>query len=144
MDRRGNGPSDGSRSLTRLLLDTHAFLWAIAEPKKLSSKARNAITKLENSLYVSPITAYELSYKHQQGKLPSGTAMVTSFARQVAHLYASELPICAPHTLAAGQLDWEHKDPFDRILAAQAMVEGLTLVTANEDLQAFEPVATLW
>ncbi|WP_235564291.1 PIN domain-containing protein [Arthrobacter sp. Soil762] len=46
--------------------------------------------------------------------------------------------------MAAGQLDWDHKDPFDRILAAQAMVEGLTLVTADEDLHAFEPVTTLW
>jgi PIN domain nuclease of toxin-antitoxin system len=130
--------------MTQLLLDTHVFLWAISEPKRLSSKARSAITKLENQVYVSPVTAYELSYKHRQGKLPSGTAIVTSFARQVAHLYASELPVSAPHTLAAGQLDWEHKDPFDRILAAQAMVEGLTLVTADEDLRAFEPVATLW
>jgi PIN domain nuclease of toxin-antitoxin system len=130
--------------VTRLLLDTHVFLWAIAEPKRLSSKARNAITKLDNQVYVSPVTAYELSYKHRQGKLPSGAAIVTSFARQVAHLYASELSISAPHTLAAGQLEWHHTDPFDRILAAQAMVEGLTLVTADEDLQAFEPVATLW
>jgi PIN domain nuclease of toxin-antitoxin system len=130
--------------MTQLLLDTHVFLWSISEPKRLSSKARSAITKLENQVYVSPVTAYELSYKHRQGKLPSGTAIVTSFARQVAHLYASELPVSAPHTLAAGQLDWEHKDPFDRILAAQAMVEGLTLVTADEDLRAFEPVATLW
>jgi PIN domain nuclease of toxin-antitoxin system len=130
--------------MTQLLLDTHVFLWSISEPKRLSSKARSAITKLENQVYVSPVTAYELSYKHRQGKLPSGTAIVTSFARQVAHLYASELPVSAPHTLAAGQLDWEHKDPFDRILAAQAMVEGLTLVTADENLQAFEPVTTLW
>ena len=127
----------------RLLLDTHVFLWALAEPKKLS-KARNAITKLENSVYVSPMTAYELSYKHHQGKLPAGAAIVASFGRQVAHLYASELAISAPHALAAGQLDWEHKDPFDRILAAQAMVEGLTLVTADQDLHAFEPVTTLW
>ena len=130
--------------MTQLLLDTHVFLWSISEPKRLSGKARSAITKLENQVYVSPVTAYELSYKHRQGKLPSGTAIVTSFARQVAHLYASELPLSAPHTLAAGQLDWEHKDPFDRILAAQAMVEGLTLVTADENLQAFEPVTTLW
>lgn len=130
--------------MTRLLLDTHVFLWAIAEPKRLSSKARNAISKLDNQVYVSPVTAYELSYKHRQGKLPSGAAIVTSFARQVAHLYASELSISTPHTLAAGQLEWQHRDPFDRILAAQAMVEGLTLVTADEDLQAFEPVATLW
>lgn len=128
----------------RLLLDTHVFLWALAEPKKLSTKARNAITKLENSVYVSPMTAYELSYKHHQGKLPSGAAIVASFGRQVAHLYASELAISAPHTLAAGQLDWEHKDPFDRILVAQAMVEGLTLVTADQELHAFEPVTTLW
>jgi PIN domain nuclease of toxin-antitoxin system len=128
----------------QLLLDTHVFLWSISEPKRLSSKARSAISKLENQVYVSPVTAYELSYKHRQGKLPSGAAIVTSFALQVAHLYASELSISAPHTLAAGQLDWEHKDPFDRILAAQAMVEGLTLVTADENLRAFEPVTTLW
>lgn len=128
----------------RLLLDTHVFLWAIAEPKRLSSKARSSITKLENQIYVSPATAYELSYKHRQGKLPAGAAIVASFGRQVAHLYASELTVSSPHTLAAGQLDWDHKDPFDRILAAQAMVEGLTLVTADEDLQAFGSVATLW
>lgn len=128
----------------RLLLDTNVFLWALAEPKKLSTKARNAISKLENSVYVSPVTAYELSYKHHQGKLPSGAAIVASFGRQVAHLYATELTVSAPHALAAGQLEWEHKDPFDRILAAQAMVEGLTLVTADQDLQAFAPVTTLW
>jgi PIN domain nuclease of toxin-antitoxin system len=128
----------------QLLLDTHVFLWSIAEPKRLSGKARNAITKLENQVYVSPVTAYELSYKHHQGKLPSGAAIVTSFGRQIAHLYASELGVSAPHALAAGQLDWDHKDPFDRLLAAQAMVEGLTLVTADQNLQAFEPVATLW
>jgi PIN domain nuclease of toxin-antitoxin system len=130
--------------MMRLLLDTHVFLWAVAEPKRLSSKARSSITKLENQIFVSPVTAYELSYKHCQGKLPSGTAIVTSFGRQLARLYASELAVSTPHTLAAGQLNWDHKDPFDRMLAAQAMVEGLTLVTADEDLQAFEPVATLW
>ncbi|MHC6592037.1 type II toxin-antitoxin system VapC family toxin [Arthrobacter sp. C152] len=128
----------------RLLLDTHVFLWAIAEPRRRSPKAKNAVTKLENQVFVSPVTAYELSYKHQQGKLPSGAAIVTSFGRQIAHLYASELAISAPHALAAGQLDWDHKDPFDRLLVAQAMVEGFTLVTADEALQAFAPVATLW
>jgi PIN domain nuclease of toxin-antitoxin system len=130
--------------MMRLLLDTHVFLWAVAEPKRLSTKARSSITKLENQVFVSPVTAYELSSKHRQGKLPFGAAIVTSFGRQVAHLYASELAVSSPHTLAAGQLDWGHKDPFDRMLAAQAMVEGLTLVTADEDLQAFGPVATLW
>ncbi|TQJ34238.1 type II toxin-antitoxin system VapC family toxin [Arthrobacter sp. SLBN-122] len=128
----------------QLLLDTHVFLWSIAEPKKLSAKARNAIIKLENHVYVSPVTAYELSYKHRQGKLPSGAAIVTSFGRQIAHLYASELGISASHALAAGQLEWDHRDPFDRLLAAQAMVEGFTLVTADQNLQAFEPVTTLW
>lgn len=130
--------------MTRLLLDTHVFLWSIAEPRRLSSKARNAITKLENQVFVSPVTAYELSYKHRQGKLPCGAAIVPSFQRQIAHLYASELGISAQHALAAGQLEWDHKDPFDRTLAAQAMVEGFTLVTADEHLQAFPPVTTLW
>lgn len=128
----------------QLLLDTHVFLWAIAEPKRLSTKARNAITKLDNQVFVSAATAYELSYKHQQGKLPAGAAIVAGFGRQLAHLYASELVVGASHALAAGQLDWAHKDPFDRLLAAQAMVEGFTLVTADENLQAFEPAPTLW
>lgn len=130
--------------MTQLLLDTHVFLWSIAEPRRLSTKARNAITKLENQVFVSPVTAYELSYKHRQGKLPSGAAIVASFGRQIAHLYASELGISAPHALAAGQLEWDHKDPFDRVLAAQAMVDGFTLVTADEQLHAFAPVTTLW
>jgi len=97
--------------LKRLLLDTNVFPWALAEPKKLSTKARNAITTLENSVYVSPITAYELSHKHHQGRLPTGAAIVASFGRQVAHLYASELALSAPHALAAGQLDWEPCPP---------------------------------
>lgn len=130
--------------MTQLLLDTHVFLWAIAEPRKLSSKARNAITKLENQVFVSPVTAYELSYKHRQGKLPSGAAIVASFGRQIAHLYAAEIGIGTSHAVAAGQLDWDHKDPFDRLLAAQAMVEGFTLVTADDHLRAFDPVPTLW
>jgi len=128
----------------QLLLDTHVFLWALAEPKRLSAKAKNAITKLENQVFVSPVTAYELSYKHRQGRLPAGAAIVSSFGRQVSHLYAAEIGISAHHALAAGQLDWDHKDPFDRMLAAQAMVEGFTLVTADENIQAYGPVATLW
>ncbi|WP_045730685.1 type II toxin-antitoxin system VapC family toxin [Pseudarthrobacter chlorophenolicus] len=128
----------------KLLLDTHTFLWAIAEPRRLSTKARNAITKLDNQVFVSPVTAYELSYKHRLGRLPAGAAIVASFGRQLAHLYASEIPLSASHSLAAGQLDWDHKDPFDRLLAAQAMVEGFSLVTADDALHAFEPVATLW
>jgi PIN domain nuclease of toxin-antitoxin system len=62
--------------MMRLLLDTHVFLWAVAEPKRLSSKARSSISKLENQVFVSPVTAYELSYKHRQGKLPAGAAIV--------------------------------------------------------------------
>jgi PIN domain nuclease of toxin-antitoxin system len=130
--------------MTQLLLDTHTFLWAISEPKRLSSKARNAIAKLENTVHVSPVTAYELSFKHQLGRLPGGDAIVNSFSRQVAHLYASELPVSTEHALAAGQLQWEHRDPFDRMLAAQAMVEGMTLVTADEALQEYGPLASLW
>jgi PIN domain nuclease of toxin-antitoxin system len=130
--------------VSRLLLDTHVFLWAIAEPKMLSTKARNAITKLENDVFVSAVTAYELSYKHRLGKLPGGDAIVNSFSRQVAHLEASEIDISATHAVAAGQLGWEHRDPCDRLLAAQAMTEGMTLVTDDVRLHGYEPLATLW
>lgn len=96
----------------RLLLDTNVFLWALAEPKKLSTKARNAISKLENSVYVSPVTAYELSYKHHEGKLPSGAAIVASFGRQVSHLYATKLTVSVPHALAAGPAGVGTQGPF--------------------------------
>lgn len=130
--------------MSRFLLDTHVFLWAIAEPKMLSTRARNAITKLENELFVSAVTAYELSYKHRLGKLPAGDAIVNSFSRQIAHLDASEIDVSATHAVAAGQLGWSHRDPFDRLLAAQAMIEGMTLVTDDERLHGYEPLTTFW
>ncbi len=98
--------------MSRFLLDTHVFLWAIAEPKRLSTKARNAIVKLENELFVSAITAYEMSYQHRQGKLPAGDAIVNSFGRQVSHLEATEIELSATRCVTAGQLNWGHRDPL--------------------------------
>jgi PIN domain nuclease of toxin-antitoxin system len=76
--------------------------------------------------------------------LPAGDAIVNSFSHQVAHLEASEIDLSATHAVAAGQLAWSHRDPFDRLLAAQAMIEGMTLVTDDQRLHGYEPLTTFW
>ena len=83
VDRGGNG---SCRRMTRCSWTRMSSCGQSPNRERLSTKARNAITKLENQVYVSPVTAYELSYKHRHGKLPAGSAIVASFGRQVAHL----------------------------------------------------------
>ncbi len=99
---------------------------------------------MENDLFVSTVTAYELAYEHRQGKPPAGDAIVNSFSRLVSRLEASEIDISATHAVAAGQLSWSHRDPCDRLLAAQAMIEGMTLVTDDERLHSYEPLTPFW
>jgi PIN domain nuclease of toxin-antitoxin system len=126
------------------LLDSHALLWALFEPKKLSSKARSTIRNRDSILCVSAATAFELGYKHRLGKLPGIEALFVGYRRHVLELVSEEVPITGVHALEAGLLEWEHRDPFDRLIAAQAVVEGFTIITADRALQEFALVETLW
>ncbi|MCG2623202.1 type II toxin-antitoxin system VapC family toxin, partial [Arthrobacter sp. I2-34] len=123
---------------------SHVLLWSLFEPKKLSAKAKSIIRKPENVLRVSAVTAFELSYKHQLGQLPGIEALFVGYRRHVLELVSEEIPLTGVHALEAARLDWPHRDPFDRMIAAQAIVEGLAVITANEALHAFEPLATVW
>jgi PIN domain nuclease of toxin-antitoxin system len=89
-------------------------------------------------LLVSASSAWEIATKHRLGKLPDATPIVLSYARNLDRLGAHELPISSRHALAAGDLAWDHRDPFDRILAAQSILDGLPLVTSDA---AFAPWA---
>ncbi|MFM7147843.1 MAG: type II toxin-antitoxin system VapC family toxin [Actinomycetales bacterium] len=126
------------------LLDTHALLWALTEPGRLGAGARTVVLDRASRLLVSAATAWEIATKHRLGKLPQADAVVEGYGRHLDALGVGRLPVLEEHALLAGKLDWAHRDPFDRILAAQAMIESVTLLTMDPDLRALPGVATLW
>ncbi|MCP4361772.1 MAG: type II toxin-antitoxin system VapC family toxin [Chloroflexi bacterium] len=117
-----------------LLLDTHAFLWAIDDNPKLSQRARAAIVDGNNVVFVSAATAWEISIKKGIGKLkvPQG-----DYLEELRLHRFTPLNITTEHALAIDGLPHHHKDPFDRMLVAQAKVENLTLVTHDPKLKAY-------
>ncbi len=129
---------------TAYLLDSHALVWALTEPRKLSAKTRRIIQSIDHVLVASAATAYELSYKHQLGLLPGLDALFVGYRRHVLELASEELPISGPHALEASRLDWDHHDPFDRLIAAQAMMEGMPLITADPVFTGLAGLETIW
>ena len=127
----------------KLLLDTHAFLWRAVGSTRLSDPASHAIDDRSNEVFVSPASAWEVSTKTRLGKLPEGEAILLRFASTITELRAVPLPMSIEHSLLAGSFVTEHRDPFDRMLAAQAAIEGAVLITADRAFSAF-PVTTLW
>lgn len=127
-----------------LLLDTHVLLWALGAPDRLPPSVRTLLADRRQHLAVSAASAFEIATKHRLGRLPEAAALVHGFDQQVARLGADSLPIEARHGVTAGLFEWPHRDPFDRMLAAQAMVEGLVLVSADEVFRALPGLALLW
>jgi PIN domain nuclease of toxin-antitoxin system len=127
----------------RLLLDTHAFLWwAFADPK-LSRRARIAIDDAANEVFVSAVSAWEIATKHRIGKLPDAGAIADDIPQAVAAEGFNELPLSIRHAQRAGSLGGQHRDPFDRMLIAQAMIDDLTLVSNERSFDAYA-VKRLW
>lgn len=126
------------------LLDTHALLWALTDPSRLGPEARRIIAARSSALVVSAATAWELGTKQRLGKLPQADALVGGYTRHLDRLGAARLPITEEHALLAGRLEWTHRDPFDRVLAAQAMIESLTLVTGDAALTDLPGLAIAW
>lgn len=126
------------------LLDTHAFIWSISEPEMLGSNASRIISDASNKLVVSAASALEISIKTRRGKLAGGGTLVARFEDLVAELGASLTPITARHALLAGRLDWGHRDPFDRVLAATCMIDGCSMITKDQEITRFNEVATTW
>ena len=114
-----------------LLLDTHILLWAAAEPAKLSSEATSLITNEENRLYFSAASVWEVVIKNGLGR-PDFHVDPHILRRGLVDNGYLELPISSQHTLAVAHLPDIHKDPFDRILVAQAETEGFLLLTNDE------------
>jgi PIN domain nuclease of toxin-antitoxin system len=127
----------------RLLLDSHALVWWLLGDNALPAHARAAIADTGAEVFISAVTAWELSIKFALGKLPTARALVADFDAIVAREGFRELMITVMHGRNAGVLPMFHKDPFDRMLIAQAMAERLVLVS-NEVIFDAYGVARLW
>lgn len=115
----------------RLLLDTHAALWAVSEPDALSATARQAILGAEE-IRLSVVSPWELVIKSALGKLVLHRT-VEDICRELEREFgARSLPVTLPHVVEVGRLAPHHGDPFDRLLIAQARIEGLTMVTRDQ------------
>lgn len=117
-----------------LLLDTHTLLWSAHQPASLSRRAFDAIEDGNNSVFVSAVSAFEISTKSRKRKLEFKTSLASNFVEQVTAWGFQLLSISIDHAQLAGSLASTHKDPWDRILAAQAQIEGLTLLTQDAEM----------
>jgi len=127
----------------RLLLDTHALLWWFVDDARLSARVRALIADEANEILVSAASAWEVATKHRLGKLPLAADAYPRFEELVAADGFSYLSISCRHGLRAGSYPARHGDPFDRMLAAQAEIEHLPLVTLDPALADF-PIEILW
>lgn len=126
-----------------LLLDTHVVLWWLAGDPQLTQLAQNAISDHANTVYVSAATTWELATKYRLGRLPDAGPLVVDFPREMARQGFRELPITWRHGQIAGELPGPHKDPFDRMLIAQAREERMALVS-NEKIFDQYVAKRLW
>ena len=126
-----------------LLLDTHALLWWLAEPDRLSPEAQAAIAEPANGVHVSAASGWEIATKVRLGKLPAARELLDDLPGLLAAQGFQLLPITQQHGLHAGSYPIPHRDPFDRQLAAQAELAMLALVSIDPALQAF-PCRLLW
>jgi PIN domain nuclease of toxin-antitoxin system len=123
-----------------LLLDTHVFLWWDRADKVLNAEARALIADAANQVFISAASIWEIAIKRRLKKLDFRGSAVAAIAANGFH----ELPILPIDAEAAGALAWQHGDPFDRMLVAQARRLGLTLATADAAIRAFGTVAQMW
>jgi PIN domain nuclease of toxin-antitoxin system len=126
-----------------LLLDTHTLLWWAAGDAALPRKVRTAIGRADNAVVVSAASAWEISTKHRLGKLPAVGALIDGLLDYLADQDFVALPITVRHAQRAGSLPGSHRDPFDRMLAAQAQLENLTLVSNDTAFDGYG-VRRIW
>jgi len=126
----------------KLLLDTHLLLWAAGQPERLSKKARGLIEKGEHELFFSSGSLWEIVIKRNLGR-DDFKVDARILRRGLLDNGYSELPIASEHVVAIDGLPQHHKDPFDRVLVAQAIVEGITLLTSDPTVARYGGSITL-
>ena len=119
------------------LIDTHVLLWAVFEEERLSRTARRLLRDPDNRILVSSASAWEIATKHRLGKLPDAGVLARDVFGWVQRIGFEELPITLRHAQKAGEWPQPHRDPFDRMLAAQSALEAIPLVTSDRAFGAF-------
>lgn len=119
--------------MTSILLDTNALLWLASAPDRIASSAREVLEHQANELFVSAISAWEVAIKTRIGRL-NGAPLLSAWSEVLSGMNAADLVIDAADATMAGQLTWEHKDPFDRMIVAQAARRGLTIATSDSQV----------
>ena len=127
----------------RPLLDTHALLWWLSDDPALTRAARMVIAETRNTIFVSAASAWEIATKVRLGKLPTAADLTTDFAGYLQREGFQILAISGEHAIRAGLLPGPHKDPFDRMLIAQAQAENMPIVS-NESLFDTYGVRRIW
>ena len=127
----------------RLLLDTHAFIWWLAGSDRLPVAARRAILDEANEKLISAASAWEIATKYRLGKMPGAAALANDIAGAIAGEGFAELPITVSDAVRAGSLRGPHRDPFDRMLIAQALAHDLVLIS-NESPFDLYGVRRMW
>ena len=126
-----------------LLLDTCVLLWAWAEPEKLGGRLRGLLEDPHNQVWVSAASAWEIATRHRIGKFPAGGAIIVEWDDRIARDGFRELEVSCAHALRAASLPGTHRDSFDRMLAAQGIMENIRVATPDPAIAALG-ADTIW
>ncbi len=128
----------------RLLLDTHTFLWWVSDDDRLPTRARRAIGHPRNEVLVSAVSGWEVAVNAQLGRIDLPDPPDRFVPEQLHQNAFGALPVTMSHALAVSRLPNLHRDPFDRLLIAQAMIEQLSLVTGDEQIARYPQIRLTW
>lgn len=123
----------GSARFVNVLLDTHTLLWLVSKPSAVDASALAVIADPNTSVWVTAASAWEIAIKTRLGRL-DGEALLSAWTDIIAGMSTTELPIESPDAILAGRLPWEHRDPFDRVIVAQALRRNLTIATRDSKI----------
>jgi PIN domain nuclease of toxin-antitoxin system len=127
----------------KFLLDTHSLLWWLNDDPQLSAIARGLVSASDNEIYVSAASAWEIATKYAKGRLPTATVILPDFSAVIQQEDFLELPITSTHMVRSALLPGDHRDPFDRILAAQSIIENMAMITIDRQMLSLG-VLTRW
>ncbi len=127
----------------RVLLDTHAFLWLVTDDSRLSRRSRSVFLDDRNDILISAVTGFEIALKYSLGKLELSQRPEMFIAKRIEANALTVLPLAMGHAIAVGSLPFHHRDPFDRLLIAQALIERIPVLSNDTVFNAYG-VKRIW